>query len=58
MAPLPSTPELDELTITILVDNATLSSIGPGIPQLPDIAYLCSAASRPPLRAGLDRQEQ
>jgi len=33
---------LDELTITIVVDNSTdtLSSIGPGIPQLPEIAYL------------------
>jgi len=31
-------PELDELTITIVVDNATdtLSSIDPGIPQLPE----------------------
>jgi len=35
-------PELDELTITIVVDNTTdtLSSIGPGVPQLPEIAYL------------------
>ena len=35
-------PELDELTITIVVDNATdtLSSIDPGIPQLPELAYL------------------
>ena len=35
-------PQLDELTITIVVDNATdtLSSIGPGVPQLPEIAYL------------------
>ena len=34
--------ELDQLTITIVVDNATdtLSSIGPGIPQLPEMAYL------------------
>src|SRR4051812_24463907 len=42
MALLPSAPELDELTITIVVDNATdtLSSIGPGIPQRPEIAYL------------------
>jgi 7,8-dihydropterin-6-yl-methyl-4-(beta-D-ribofuranosyl)aminobenzene 5'-phosphate synthase len=34
--------ELDELTITIIVDNATdtLSSISPGIPQLPEMAYL------------------
>src|SRR3954447_5970936 len=44
MTQLPNTavPELDELTITIVVDNATdtLSSIGPGVPQLPEIAYL------------------
>ncbi len=42
MTSLPSTPELDELTITIVVDNATdtLSSIAPGMPQLPEIAYL------------------
>jgi 7,8-dihydropterin-6-yl-methyl-4-(beta-D-ribofuranosyl)aminobenzene 5'-phosphate synthase len=35
-------PELDELTVTIVVDNATdtLSSISPGIPQLPEMAYL------------------
>jgi hypothetical protein len=35
-------PQLDELTITIVVDNATdtLSSIAPGMPQLPEIAYL------------------
>jgi 7,8-dihydropterin-6-yl-methyl-4-(beta-D-ribofuranosyl)aminobenzene 5'-phosphate synthase len=34
--------ELDELTITIVVDNATdtLSSINPGAPQLPEMAYL------------------
>jgi 7,8-dihydropterin-6-yl-methyl-4-(beta-D-ribofuranosyl)aminobenzene 5'-phosphate synthase len=34
--------ELDELTITIVVDNSTdtLSSVGPGIPQLPEMAYL------------------
>jgi 7,8-dihydropterin-6-yl-methyl-4-(beta-D-ribofuranosyl)aminobenzene 5'-phosphate synthase len=37
-----ASPELDELTITVVVDNATdtLSSIGPGIPQLPEMAYL------------------
>jgi 7,8-dihydropterin-6-yl-methyl-4-(beta-D-ribofuranosyl)aminobenzene 5'-phosphate synthase len=44
MTPHPNTAasELDELTITIVVDNATdtLSSIAPGIPQLPEIAYL------------------
>src|SRR4029077_8797037 len=35
-------PELDELTITIVVDNTTdtLSSIAQGVPQLPEIAYL------------------
>jgi 7,8-dihydropterin-6-yl-methyl-4-(beta-D-ribofuranosyl)aminobenzene 5'-phosphate synthase len=35
-------PELDELTITIVVDNTTdtLSSIGPGVPQLPEMAYI------------------
>ena len=35
-------PELDELLITIVVDNATdtLSSIGPGLPQLPELAGL------------------
>ncbi len=43
MAPDPTAvPELDELTITVVVDNATdtLSSIGPGIPQLPEMAHL------------------
>ena len=35
-------PALDELTITIVVDNTTdtLSTINPGIPQLPEMAYL------------------
>jgi hypothetical protein len=35
-------PELDELTVTIVVDNATdtLSSIAPGVPQLPEMAHL------------------
>ena len=35
-------PELDELSVTVVVDNATdtLSSIGPGVPQLPEMAYL------------------
>lgn len=34
--------DLDELTITVVVDNATdtLSSIPPGVPQLPEMAYL------------------
>jgi 7,8-dihydropterin-6-yl-methyl-4-(beta-D-ribofuranosyl)aminobenzene 5'-phosphate synthase len=38
--------ELDELTITIIVDNATdtLSSIDPGIAQLPEMAYLLGGA--------------
>ena len=44
MTPAPDVvaPELDELTITIVVDNATdtLSSIAPGMPQLPEMAYL------------------
>ena len=35
-------PELDGLTITVVVDNATdtLSSVAPGIPQLPELAHL------------------
>ena len=35
-------PELDELLITIVVDNATdtLSSIDPGLPQLPELAAI------------------
>ena len=38
----PEAPELDGLTVTIVVDNATdtLSSIGAGLPQLPEMAYL------------------
>src|SRR6476469_3744995 len=42
MTPLASSAGLDQLTITIVVDNATdtLSSIAPGIAQLPEIAYL------------------
>ena len=42
MQPGSAAAELDQLTITIVVDNATdtLSSIGPGIPQLPEMAYL------------------
>jgi 7,8-dihydropterin-6-yl-methyl-4-(beta-D-ribofuranosyl)aminobenzene 5'-phosphate synthase len=34
--------ELDDLTVTVVVDNATdtLSSIPPGAPQLPEMAYL------------------
>lgn len=35
-------PELDDLVITIVVDNATdtLSSIGAGLPQLPEMAHI------------------
>jgi 7,8-dihydropterin-6-yl-methyl-4-(beta-D-ribofuranosyl)aminobenzene 5'-phosphate synthase len=42
-------PELDELTITIVVDNTTdtLSSIDPGIPQLPEMAYILGSV--PPI---------
>src|SRR3954469_23408171 len=42
MTSVPDTPDLDELTVTVVVDNATdtLSSIAPGTPQLPEIAYL------------------
>ena len=41
-APFGTAPELDDLTITIVVDDATdtLSSIDPGMPQTPEIAYL------------------
>jgi 7,8-dihydropterin-6-yl-methyl-4-(beta-D-ribofuranosyl)aminobenzene 5'-phosphate synthase len=48
MAPAPA-PDLDELTITIVVDNATdtLSSIGPGIPQLPEMAHILTSV--PPI---------
>ena len=40
--PSAAASELDQLTITIVVDNATdtLSSIAAGIPQLPELAYL------------------
>jgi 7,8-dihydropterin-6-yl-methyl-4-(beta-D-ribofuranosyl)aminobenzene 5'-phosphate synthase len=40
--PSPPSAELDELWITVVVDNETdtLSSIDPGIPQLPDAAGL------------------
>src|SRR4029078_8807881 len=36
------TVELDELTVTVVVDNATdtLSSISPGSPQVPEVAHL------------------
>jgi 7,8-dihydropterin-6-yl-methyl-4-(beta-D-ribofuranosyl)aminobenzene 5'-phosphate synthase len=41
---------LDELTLTVVVDNATdsLSSIGPGLPELPEIFFLLN--SIPPSR--------
>jgi 7,8-dihydropterin-6-yl-methyl-4-(beta-D-ribofuranosyl)aminobenzene 5'-phosphate synthase len=49
MTPIPNAvaPELDELTITIVVDNATdiLSSIGPGVPQLPEIVYVLTSVA-------------
>src|SRR4051812_11025921 len=40
--PEAAAPELDDLTITIVVENVTdtLSSIAPGVPQLPEMAYL------------------
>jgi 7,8-dihydropterin-6-yl-methyl-4-(beta-D-ribofuranosyl)aminobenzene 5'-phosphate synthase len=39
--------ELDELTVTVVVDNATdtLSSISPGLPQLPELAYLLGSVA-------------
>jgi 7,8-dihydropterin-6-yl-methyl-4-(beta-D-ribofuranosyl)aminobenzene 5'-phosphate synthase len=44
MGPSPGfeTVELDELTITVVADNAsdTLSSVAPGIPQVPEVAQL------------------
>jgi 7,8-dihydropterin-6-yl-methyl-4-(beta-D-ribofuranosyl)aminobenzene 5'-phosphate synthase len=42
MAPASDTPVLDDLTITVVVDNATdtLSSVAPGIPQLPEMVHL------------------
>jgi hypothetical protein len=44
MGPSPAfeTVELDELTITVVADNAsdTLSSVAPGIPQIPEMAHL------------------
>jgi 7,8-dihydropterin-6-yl-methyl-4-(beta-D-ribofuranosyl)aminobenzene 5'-phosphate synthase len=44
-SPTFETAELDELIITVVVDNATdtLSSVSPGIPQLPEIVFLLSA---------------
>ena len=49
-------PELDELTITIVVDNATdtLSSIPPGLPQLPEIAYVLGSVPPSGLQDGHD----
>jgi 7,8-dihydropterin-6-yl-methyl-4-(beta-D-ribofuranosyl)aminobenzene 5'-phosphate synthase len=39
--------ELDELLVTVVVDNATdtLSSVPPGIPQLPELVHLLSGPS-------------
>jgi len=47
MTPLPGAPQLDDLTITIVVDNSTdtLSSIAPGVPQLPEMAYLLGSVA-------------
>lgn len=44
----PRAAELDELTLTVVVDNATdtLSSISPGAPQLPEVFFLLG---RPPI---------
>jgi len=41
-------PTLDELAITIVVANATdtLSSIGPGLLRLPEMAYLLGSVPR------------
>ena len=41
------TVELDELTVTVVVDNATdtLSSITPGAPQLPEMVFLLDGPS-------------
>ncbi len=41
------TVELDELTVTVVVDNATdtLSSITPGSPQVPEVAHLLEGPS-------------
>ena len=49
-------PELDELIITIVVDNATdtLSSIDPGIPQRPEMAYLLGGIPPSGQHAGHD----
>ena len=43
------TVELDELTVTVVVDNATdtLSSIAPGSPQVPEVAFLLGGSLRP-----------
>lgn len=48
--PLLGLQHLDELTVTVVVDNSTdsLSSIGPGVPELPEIFFLLS--SIPPSR--------
>jgi 7,8-dihydropterin-6-yl-methyl-4-(beta-D-ribofuranosyl)aminobenzene 5'-phosphate synthase len=43
----PELVELDDLTITIVVDNATdtLSSVGPGLPQLPEMAHILGSVA-------------
>lgn len=42
LSPAFQTVELDELTVTVVADNAsdTLSSVAPGIPQVPELAHL------------------
>jgi 7,8-dihydropterin-6-yl-methyl-4-(beta-D-ribofuranosyl)aminobenzene 5'-phosphate synthase len=47
LAPDAAIPGLDALTITVVVDNATdtLSSVTPGLPQLPEMAYLLGGPS-------------
>ena len=48
--PLPDLQVLDELTLTVVVDNATdsLSSVSPGLPEIPEIVFLLG--STPPAR--------
>ncbi len=47
-APRAETVELDELVVTVVVDNATdtLSSIPAGIPQVPELVHLLRRALR------------
>jgi hypothetical protein len=57
------TVELDELLVTVVVDNATdtLSSIPPGVPQLPEMFHLLSGTSRRrqlATRLGADQEER